>query len=169
VSGKATALTGAASELRNRAAKAVAVFLIFAIVGPPIAALIAIGIIPFFEPGWSIVAENVEDSINGIGRLLSAAYFLGSLQLGVTGFAAALWLFFARRPRVSVILVLLTSFATAVVAVFVLANPMAMPAPDPGIVAAFLVLHVGAAIGCWLVANALLRTWEWRHARMVTP
>jgi len=153
---------------RRSAVSAVGVFLIFALVGPPLAALIFIGILPVYEQR-STFPDSFEELIYGIGRLVPAAYFFGGLQLGATGVAAALWLWFARRPRVSLILVLLVSFATAVIAVLVLAKPMSMPAPHPGIVAGVFVLHLGAAVGCGLIANALLWAVERQPTRTVTP
>jgi hypothetical protein len=156
------------SGTMRRLARGVVVFLIFALVGPPIAALIAIGIIPFFERG-SIAPERIEDLIDGIERLVLMAYFFIGAQMGAMGLVAALRLFFAHQPRVSLILVLATGFVLAVIAIFILANPLVMPPPHPGIVAAVLVLHLGAAGGCGLIANALLRLHERHHTRMVAP
>jgi hypothetical protein len=145
------------------------VFAIFALMGPPIAVLIFIGLLPLIEQGRSIAPESIEDLVRGIGRLVAIAYVVGGLQMGATGLVAALWLFLRRRERVSLVLVLLVALVLAIAAVLVLAKPMSMPAPDPGIVAIVIVLHVGAAAGCWLIANALLWALERPEARTVTP
>lgn len=157
------------SNASRRAITAVMVFAIFALMGPPIAVLIFIGLLPLIEQGRSFAPESIEDFVRGIGRLAAIAYVFGGLQMGVTGLVAALWLFFRRRARVSLVPVLLVVLALAVAAVLVLANPMSMPAPDLGIVAIVIALHVGAAAGCWLIANALLWAMERPEPRTVTP
>lgn len=157
------------SNVSRRPVAAVLVFAIFVLVGPPIAVLVFIGLLPLIEQGRSFAPESIEDFGRGIGRLAAIAYVFGGLQMGVTGLVAALWLFFRRRTRVSLVLVLLVALALAVAAVLVLAKPMSMPAPDLGIAAIVIALHVGAAAGCWLIANALLWALEWPEARTVTP
>ena len=152
----------------RRPVAAVMVFAIFALMGPPIAALIFMGILPLIE-GRPFGPESIDDLVRGIGRLAAIAYVFGGLQMAATGLVAALWLFFRRGARVSFVPVLLAALVLAITAVLVLAYPMSMPAPDPGIVAIVIALHVGAAVGCWVIANALLWALERPEARTVTP
>jgi hypothetical protein len=153
---------------RGRLATAVGVFLVFAVAGPPLAAALAVGIIPFFgRTGQRFMPARLDDFINGMAALVFMAFFFGGLQAVAMGLVASVRQYVSGKPRVSLPLVLFVSLAIAIVVVIVLAQPFSMPAPHPGIVLAVLVLHVGPAVCCGLIANAFLRRREQRHATMV--
>lgn len=142
------------------AVQAAGVFLIFIVVGPAIAALLAIGILPLF--GITSLAGDIEGLIRGIGTLMAISYVMGGLQMAAIGLFAALWRLVMGKPAISLLLILAVSLVVAAVAIIIFAQPFSMPAPDPTIVAAVVVLHVGAAIGSALIANAFLRRQQTR-------
>ena len=149
-----------APRARGSATQAIGVFLIFIVIGPAIAALLAIGILPLF--GITSLAGDIDGFIRGIGTLMGISYVMGGLQMAAIGLFAALWYFVMGKPSISLSLILAVSLAVAAVAIVILADPFSMPAPDPAIVAAVVVLHVGAAIGSALIANAFLRRQQTR-------
>lgn len=142
--------------LSRSPAKALGVFAIFVIVGPLLAVVFAIGILPFF--GGSFLPQDVGSFIFGIGRLMNASYSLGSLQAAAIGLVAALWLFVLRTPRIPLLLIVLLSLAIAAFAAVLVEHWSSAPGPDLGVALAILILHVGPAIGCGLIANRLLRS-----------
>jgi hypothetical protein len=132
------------------------VFLIFIVIGPAIAAFLAVGIFPLFG------LTSLAGLIRGIGRLMAASYVVGGLQMAAMGLFAAVWHLVTGKPTISVLLILAVSLGVAAVAIVIFMEPFSMPAPDPAIVAAAVVLHVGAAIGSALIANAFLRRQQTR-------
>jgi hypothetical protein len=57
----------------------------------------------------------------------------------------------------------------AAVAAAIVEGPFSITPPDPGIVLAILILHVGPAIGCGLIANLLLRSTATNGKPVVAP
>lgn len=149
---------------RGSVAQAIGVFLIFVIIGPAIAAFLAIGILPLF--GLNSLPDHIDGFIRGIGRLMAASYFVGGLQMAAIGLFAAVWHLVMGKPTISLLLILAVSLAVATVAILIFMDPFSMPAPHPATVAAAVVLHVGAAIGSALIANAFLRR---QQTRAVAP
>jgi len=151
----------ASQQTRSRSAiQAVGVFLIFIVVGPAIAALLAIAILPLF--GITSLAADIEGFIHGIGQLMAASYVLGGLQMAAIGLFAAIWHLVMGKPTISLLLILAVSLAVAAVAIIIFTEPFSMPAPHTAIVAAAVALHVGGAIGSALIANAFLRRQQTR-------
>jgi len=142
------------------ATRAIGVFLIFIVIGPAIAAFLAIGIFPLF--GLTSLAGDIDGFIRGVGRLMAASYVVGGLQMAAIGLFAAVWQLLTGKPTISLLLILAVSLGVAAVAIVVFVEPFSMPAPHPAIVAAAVALHVGAAIGSALIANAFLRRQQTR-------
>jgi hypothetical protein len=143
---------------RGSATQAIGVFLIFTIIGPSIAAFLAIGIFPLFGlTSLAGMTGDIDGFIRGIGTLMAASYTLGGLQMAAVGLFAAVWHLVTGKPTISLLLILAVSLGVAAVAIVIFMGPFSTPAPLPADIAAGVALHVGAAIGSALIANAFLR------------
>jgi FlaA1/EpsC-like NDP-sugar epimerase len=164
-------MTGAPQDtvrpVRGNGTDVFGVFLIFAVLGPPLAAVFATGMLPFIGRHGAAMPARLDDFINGFVQLTLMAYLFGGLQAIAMGLVAAIWHFLSARPWISLLMVMSVSLAIGLVVVVVLAKPFSMPAPHAGIVTAVLILHVGPAVLCGLIANRFLRNRERKRASVV--
>jgi hypothetical protein len=148
------------------AGQAVAVFFIFAIAGPPLGALTLFAIATVVNPPTSF--GQIGTFFSGIGLVIAFSYVFGGLQAAGVGLVAAISRRLGRRERVPLSPVLLASFFTGAAFVVILfSRPEQQPSATIGILAWMMATHFGAGIGCWLIANLLLR--PPRQPALATP
>ncbi len=144
-----------APAARVGVARPLTTFLVFTILGPAIGGAITLVIAlvamargpdgPFFQGG-------MEEFQKAIPLFVKLSYLAGGLQAAFVAFVALLSTVLRWNGRVSFLSVVIASLIAGVVFVMVV---------DPRAYAvAFFIsagVHVGAGIGCWLIAQAVLR------------
>ena len=145
--------TASTDQLDRAAGNAIAVFGIFFLVGPPLGALISLGIM-------SPVGEGLWGSGETLSILLIVLWFSyagGGVQAAIVGVVAAISVYVNRRRRISLISVLLASFVTGAASIAFILSRRLPSITEILSFAVLLVPHVGAGIGCWLIGNLVLR------------
>ncbi|MGA0594332.1 hypothetical protein [Enterovirga sp. CN4-39] len=133
------------------------VFLIFVVVGPSIGVLVLVletfvgawtGLIPQAGPlgPWRVPSSSE------IGVLVAAAYAFGGAQALLTSLVATLTFGFSDYTRVSLRAVMVTAALAGGCLMLLVWGPISW-----GIAAALMVVHLGAALGCWLIATGLIK------------
>jgi hypothetical protein len=151
-------------EIGGASAKSILVFLIFLVIGPPL-----IGVL-LFAFGFSLGSRELPwlDAASFrrmAGFIAVVSYIFGGLQALAVAFVAAA--FQSRTPSQLVPLVpvvLASAFAGSVFTVVLAIKGGQLPAF--GVIVLFFGLHLGAGIGCWLIANILL--WPFRRRETST-
>ena len=154
---------------RGSVAQAIGVFLIFAIVGPLLGGFMALVFLVLFDhrPVISeVTLEQIAYLVKGIMKVVAGSFVFVGFQAAGMGLVAAVSQVIGGKPRVPFIPVLFASLLLGAAAIFIVMNPLSPPRPDPAIVTAALAIHLGIGVLCWLIANALLRTFEFRRAAM---
>jgi len=143
------------------------VFFVFLVVGPPLGAAILFALATGFVPPHGVPAS--------VGLYWRAAqifggfsYLFGGLQAAFVGLVAMSAQWRRRSPFAPFWPPLIASMIAAVAFLTLLwSKSRNTSGPDLETIVGFFGLHVGAATGCWLVANASL--WPFRNAsRAVT-
>ena len=133
------------------------VFLIFVIGGPPI----GFAVLLLESPLLALLGITAHPVASGpwqapplweVGLFLGASFVFGGAQAVLTGLVAALSFGFSDYTRVSLMAVLVTAVLAGVGFVLLLRGPVPW-----GMAAGLIVVHVGAALGCWLLAAAAIR------------
>ena len=145
---------------RGSQAQALGVFFVFLLAAPPLAALAWLGINIARNPDTPLAriqSPGDASALFVIAIWISAfSYVIAGLQAGCIG-AFAAWTQYrnpARRvPLIPVLLACVPIGAASLVAMQIFAE---VPLPF-GAMAFFFSLHFAAAMGCWLIANGLLR------------
>jgi hypothetical protein len=136
--------------------KRVAVFLIFTAVGP-LAGVAVLLLISLYAGGWKFVADlELAGTFLSISFLTSIAYFIAFAQAALTGLVAAFS--FSRRQLIRFWPVIAASvfIAAAFLLIEVLSDPV-----DSWVATGLVIVHVGSALLCYLLANLAL--WPFRN------
>jgi hypothetical protein len=151
-------------EIGGASIKSILVFLFFLIIGPPLVGFL------MFAFGVSLGSRELPWLDAASFRRMAAfivvvSYIFGGLQALTVAFVAAA--FQSRTPSQLVPLVpvvLASAFAGSIFTVVLTIKGGQLPAF--GVIGLFFALHLGAGIGCWLIANILL--WPFRRRQMST-
>ena len=133
------------------------VFLIFVIGGPPIGFAVLL-LESFLLPLTGITPHAVASGpwqaprFREVGLLLGASFVFGGAQAVLTSLVATLSFGFSDYTRVSLTAVSVTAVLAGLGFVLLLRGPVPW-----GMAAGLMVVHVGAALGCWLLAAAVIR------------
>ncbi len=137
--------------------KRVAAFLIFTAVGP-LAGFAVLLLISLYVGGWKFVPDFKSiRSLFGLAFLSGFAYLLGVVQAALTGLVAAFS--FNRRQLVRFWPVVIAGAVTAIA--FILVPGKISDRTDPWVATTFVIVHVGSALLCYLLANLAL--WPFRN------
>jgi hypothetical protein len=150
--------------------RGVVVLLVFLILGPPLGAfeLVAAPIVLTEGLANLRLPHSAASFIHGASFFFSPlVYVFGGVQALLVGLVAGTCQM--RSPARPVpLLPVLTAAAVTYGGFLLLDYYRASQLPEPEIVLLFLSIHLGAALGCWLIANLLL--WPFRRgARAVMP
>jgi hypothetical protein len=153
--------------------RAVATFLIFVFVGPPIGLLMAAAT---FEPGRITGLLNLATIDSSRATRLAMfnimlSYMVGGIPATLVGLVAAVTQYRSRMQRAPLRVVLLASLVTALIffVVFFSYPPFwQQPAFLITVLALVIGVHLAAGFVCWLIVNGLLRLSGSREAQ-ATP
>jgi hypothetical protein len=143
-------------------ARPLIVFLVFAILGPPIGGVIAVAALLMamsLGPDAPSFKGGAEEFEKVAVLFVKIVYFVGGLQAAFVALVALLSTTLRWRGLVSFLAVVTAGLAAGIVFVMVVdrrAPPLAF--------VIFVGVHVGAAIGCWLIAQGALRLFRQRPA-----
>ena len=147
-------------------AKAVAVFFIFVIVGPPLGFLTLLVIGGILSPSqFSLPLRINPDQFHMVfhGMIIFGAisYIFGGIQAATVGLVAAISRYLSRKQRIPLSTIVITSAAVGIVflAIIILRprQPWQQSPAGLGVMAGWMAIHLGAGIGCWALANLTLR------------
>ncbi|HKS61199.1 MAG TPA: hypothetical protein VJT13_05855 [Xanthobacteraceae bacterium] len=156
-----------ATPLHPSALRALVTFLVFVLVGPVVGLVTLTAVIALERSSRHFeLAANPDNFIRLTMLYLSVSYLFGGISAALVGLVAAVTQYRSRLQRAPLRAVLLASFVVALI--FVVAFSFPYPfwdAPVPlAISLTLVVLHLTAGIGCWLIANGLLRLFGSRNA-----
>jgi hypothetical protein len=142
---------------RGNRAQAMGVFFVFLLVGPPLVALIVLAIGLVDRPSFARV-----NSWGDAGSMLllalffcAVSYLVMGLQAATMGLVAAFMQYRSPKHRVPLMPVLGAAFVTGTLFLLIAGGTGGAFTKDSA--TDFVGLHLAAAIGCWLIANGLLR------------
>jgi hypothetical protein len=148
------------SDAEGFTPKTALVFLIFLVVGPPIAILLVSATTLVFAHGEPAASYNLSGYLRMFGFFAIASYIAGGVQALFLAFVASIAQAASRTGLVPFRPVFLGAlFITVAYAVFMTIKNAGPPAWEG--LSIFFVLHVGSTILCWLVCNAVL--WPFRR------
>ena len=152
--------TGHASDAEGFTPKTALVFIVFLVVGPPIAILLVSATTLILAHGEPAASYNPSAYLRTFGFFAIASYIAGGVQALFLAFVASIAQASSRTGLVPFRPVLFGAlFITVAYAVFMMIKNAGPPAWEG--LSIFLVLHVGSTILCWLLCNALL--WPFRR------
>ena len=133
------------------------VFLIFVVGGPPLGLMVFL--LETFVSAWTALAPNAVPSGTwqtprpaDIGMLLVVSYVFGGAPATLTGLVATLSFGLSDYTRVSLKAVLITAALADLPFLLLLRGPVPL-----GAAIGLMVVHLGAAFGCWLMTAGLIR------------
>jgi hypothetical protein len=151
-------------EIGGASAKSILVFLIFLVIGPPLTGFAMLALASAIGGGefpW-LDAATVRRTA---AFTVVVSYIFGGWQALAVAFVAAAFQSLTPSQLVPLLPVVLTSAFAGVVFIVVLAIKGGQ-LPAFGLIVLFFCLHLGAGIGCWLIANILL--WPFRRRQTST-
>ena len=160
-----------ATPLRPSTLRALATFLVFVLVGPVVGLVTLTAVVAFDRSSRLVeLAANPDNFIRLTMLYLSVSYLFGGIPAALVGLVAAVTQYRSRLQRAPLRAVLLASFVTALIFLAAFSIPPASWEREPTsliteLALVVLGLHLTAGIGCWLIANGLLRLSGSRNAR----
>jgi hypothetical protein len=147
-------------------ARPIAVFLVFVILGPPIGSLIllvGVMIATLAAPGpWPFQTGAGEFGVV-IALFAVFSYLVGGLQALAVAFVALIAHVLRWPALASFLSVVAASLVAGVVALATIGATTPTPTRGYGALLFLLGIHVGSGIGCWLIAQGLLRAFPRRR------
>jgi hypothetical protein len=140
-------------------ARPIAVFLVFVILGPPIGSLILLVgamIATLAAPGPWPFRGGAGEFEAMVALFFVFSYLVGGLQALAVAFVALISHVLRWPALASFLAVAAAGFVAGVVALVAIGATAPTPTRGYGTLLFFLAIHVGAGIGCWLIAQALL-------------
>ncbi len=158
--GEVSGATDNVSDAVGFTSKTALVFLIFLVVGPPIALLLVLATALLLAHGEPAASYDLSAYLRMFGFFAIASYIAGGVQALFLAFVASIAQATSRAGLVPFRPVFFGAlFITVAYAAFMVVKNVGPPAWES--LSIFFVLHVGSSILCWLVCNAVL--WPFRR------
>ena len=161
-----------ATPPRPSALRALATFLVFVVVGPLVGLVMVAAIVGLNKPSKLVQLANNPDNFFRLTMLyLLLSYWVGGIPALLVGFVTAVMQYCSPLQRVSLRVVLLASFVTALIFLAAFSIPPASWEQQPtSIITALalvvVVVHLTAGTVCWLIAGGLLQLFGPRDTRI---
>jgi hypothetical protein len=140
--------------------RALTAFLVYAVAGPPIGALILFGavvIAMYYGPeGLAWLQGSMEEFARGAALVTAVAYLFGGMQALFVAIVAAATQALRWSGRAIFLAVVIAGLMTGVAFMLLMVSKSNTPFLSLQSFI-FLGVHVGAAIGCWLITQGTFR------------